>query len=128
MCYTFIESGIEPCEPALSSAPGLSYRELIRWLQPFREKVMAGTATPAEKKEFHARQAAVIEKILEMPFDELFIASGKLNREIPARAKLSASVPGVPFCGEMVARAPGPCKGGEIYLYTVCRNVRGRDR
>jgi formylmethanofuran dehydrogenase subunit E len=36
-----------------------------------REKVMGGTATPAEHKEFAERQAAVIEKILKMPIDEL---------------------------------------------------------
>jgi formylmethanofuran dehydrogenase subunit E len=33
-----------------------------------REKVMGGTATPAEHKGFHERQAAVIDNALRIPF------------------------------------------------------------
>ena len=38
-----------------------------------RQKVIGGNATPSERKEFHRRQSAIIEKILAMPMEELFI-------------------------------------------------------
>jgi formylmethanofuran dehydrogenase subunit E len=66
-----------------------------------REKVMGGTATPAEQKDFHERQAIVIEKILKMPIEELFIIR-EVKPEIPMRAKIFASVQ-CASCGEMVA-------------------------
>jgi len=66
-----------------------------------REKVMGGIATPAEKAEFHKRQAVVIEKILRMPIDELFIAQ-EVRPEIPVKAKIFTSVQ-CARCGEMVA-------------------------
>ena len=86
---------------------------------------MAGTATPAEKKEFHARQAAVIEKILEMPFDELFIVR-EVKPEIPARAKLFASVP-CAVCGEMVAEHRARVKEGK-FICIPCAGDEGRGR
>jgi formylmethanofuran dehydrogenase subunit E len=77
-----------------------------------REKVMAGTATSAEHKEFHARQAAVIEKILKMPIDELFIAR-EVKPEIPVKAKLFTSVQ-CAICGEMVAEHRARVKDGKF--------------
>ena len=66
-----------------------------------REKVMGGTATPAEHKEFHERQAGVIDRILKMPVEKLFLIK-EVKPEIPMRAKIFASVP-CARCGEMVA-------------------------
>ena len=77
-----------------------------------REKVMAGTATSAEHKEFQVRQAAVIEKILKMPIDGLFIAR-EVKPEIPVRAKLFTSVQ-FAICGEMVAEHRDRVKDGKF--------------
>lgn len=77
-----------------------------------RGKVMAGKATPAEENEFHERQAAVIEKILTIPIDDLF--TGKEARsEVPERARISPSVP-CAICGEMVAEHRARVKNGKI--------------
>ena len=67
---------------------------------------MTGKATPDETKEFHERQAGVIDRILTIPFGELFIEK-EARSEIPERARISGSVQ-CAVCGEMVAVAPGP--------------------
>ncbi len=66
-----------------------------------RGRAMNDTATPAEHKEFHTRQAAVIDKILAMPVEELFLIK-EVKPEIPERAKIFQSVQ-CSRCGEMVA-------------------------
>jgi formylmethanofuran dehydrogenase subunit E len=77
-----------------------------------REKVMAGTATPKEEKEFLKRQAAVIESILAMPIEEIFIERDE-KPEIPVRAKIFRSVP-CAQCGEMVAEHRARLRDGKI--------------
>jgi formylmethanofuran dehydrogenase subunit E len=85
--------------------------------------VLGGTATPAEHKEFHERQAAVIEKILMMPIDELFIArEGK--PEIPVRAKIFTSVQ-CAICGEMVAEHRARVRNG-TFVCMPCAGEYGR--
>ena len=66
-----------------------------------RPKVMSGIASPEEEKEFQTRQSAVIEKILTIPVEELFIIR-EVKPEIPGKAKIFRSVP-CSSCGEMVA-------------------------
>jgi len=88
-----------------------------------REKVMSGKATPADNKEFSERQAAVIEKILTMPFDELFIAK-EVRPEIPVRAKIFASVP-CARCGEMVAEHRARVRDGK-FICMPCAGEYGR--
>ncbi len=66
-----------------------------------RQKVIGGNATPSERKEFHRRQSAIIEKILAMPMEELFIIK-EVEPEIPERARIFQSVQ-CASCGEMVA-------------------------
>jgi formylmethanofuran dehydrogenase subunit E len=88
-----------------------------------REKVMGGTATPAEQKEFHERQAAVIEKILKMPIDELFIAR-EVKPEIPVRAKIFTSVK-CASCGEMVAEHRARVRNG-TFVCMPCAGEYGR--
>jgi formylmethanofuran dehydrogenase subunit E len=88
-----------------------------------REKVMGGTATPAEHKEFHERQAAVIDTVLTMPFDELFIAQ-EVRPEIPVRAKIFASVQ-CARCGEMVAEHRARVRGGK-FVCMPCAGEYGR--
>jgi formylmethanofuran dehydrogenase subunit E len=75
-----------------------------------RGKVMGRTATPAEQKEFHERQAAVIDTLLKMPIDELFITS-EVKPEIPVRAKIFTSVQ-CASCGEMVAEHRARVRNG----------------
>jgi formylmethanofuran dehydrogenase subunit E len=88
-----------------------------------REKVMGGTATAAEQKEFHKRQAAVIEKILKMPVDELFIIR-EVKPEIPERAKIFTSVQ-CATCGEMVAEHRARVRDGKI-VCMPCAGEYGR--
>ncbi len=88
-----------------------------------REKVMGGTATPAEHKEFHERQAAVIDKILKMPIEELFITK-EVKPEIPVRAKIFASVP-CAKCGEMVAEHRARVRDGK-FVCMPCAGEYGR--
>ena len=88
-----------------------------------REKVMGGTATPAEQKEFHKRQAAVIKKILKMPIDELFITR-EVKPEIPVRAKIFTSVQ-CASCGEMVAEHRARVRNGK-FVCIPCVGEYGR--
>jgi len=88
-----------------------------------REKVMGGTATPSEQKEFHKRQAAVIDTILTMPIDELFITS-KVKPEIPVRAKIFTSVQ-CASCGEMVAEHRARVRKGK-FVCMPCAGEYGR--
>ena len=84
---------------------------------------MSRTATPAEQKEFHRRQAAVIEKILKMPVDELFIIR-EVKPEIPERAKIFTSVQ-CATCGEMVAEHRARVRDGKI-VCMPCAGEYGR--
>ena len=88
-----------------------------------REKVMGGTATPAEQAEFHERQAAVIDRILTMPIDELFIAR-EVRPEIPVRAKIFTSVQ-CASCGEMVAEHRARVRNGK-FVCMPCAGEYGR--
>ena len=88
-----------------------------------REKVIGRTATPAEHKEFHERQAAVIDKILKMPIDELFIAR-EAKPEIPVRAKIFTSVQ-CASCGEMVAEHRARVRNG-TFVCIPCAGEYGR--
>jgi formylmethanofuran dehydrogenase subunit E len=84
---------------------------------------MGGTATPAEQKEFHTRQTAVIDRILTMPIDELFITR-EVKPEIPVRAKIFASVQ-CASCGEMVAEHRARVRNG-TFVCMPCAGEYGR--
>jgi formylmethanofuran dehydrogenase subunit E len=88
-----------------------------------REKVMGGTATPAQQAEFHGRQAAVIDRILTMPIDELFITR-EVVPEIPVRAKIFTSVL-CASCGEMVAEHRARVRNGK-FVCIPCAGEYGR--
>ena len=88
-----------------------------------REKVMGGTATPDEHTEFHERQATVIDTILSMPIDELFIAR-EVKPEIPVRAKIFTSVQ-CARCGEMVAEHRARVRDG-TFVCMPCAGEYGR--
>ena len=77
-----------------------------------RTKVMSGKATPAEEKEFEERQAAIIQKILTVPFSELFIEK-EARSDIPERARIFGSVQ-CASCGEIVAEHRARVKNGKI--------------
>lgn len=77
-----------------------------------RAKVMSGKATPPEEKEFEERQAAIIQKILAVPFSELFIEK-EARSEIPERARIFGSVQ-CASCGEIVAEHRARVKNGKI--------------
>ena len=88
-----------------------------------REKVMGGTATPDEQTEFYERQATVIDTILSMPIDELFIAR-EVKPEIPVRAKIFTSVQ-CARCGEMVAEHRARVRDG-TFVCMPCAGEYGR--
>jgi len=88
-----------------------------------REKVMGGTATPAEQQEFHERQTGVIDKILKLPVEELFIIK-EVKPEIPGRAKIFASVQ-CASCGEMVAEHRARVRDGK-FICIPCAGDYGR--
>jgi formylmethanofuran dehydrogenase subunit E len=77
-----------------------------------REKVMGGTATPAEQKEFHERQ-----------IDELFMIK-EVKPEIPVRAKIFTSVQ-CASCGEMVAEHRARVRKG-TFVCIPCAGEYGR--
>lgn len=77
-----------------------------------RAKVMSGKATPEEEKEFEERQAAIIQKILTVPFNELFIEK-EARSEIPERARIFGSVQ-CASCGEIVAEHRARVKNGKM--------------
>jgi formylmethanofuran dehydrogenase subunit E len=84
---------------------------------------MGGIASPAEEAEFHKRQAVVIEKILRMPIDELFITQ-EVRPEIPVKAKIFTSVQ-CARCGEMVAEHRARVRGG-TFVCMPCAGEYGR--
>lgn len=88
-----------------------------------REKVNNGTATRAEEKEFHTRQSAVIEKILAMPIEDLFIIKD-VAPEAPERAKIFRSVP-CSSCGEMVAEHRARVREGKFICIPCAGYYRG---
>jgi formylmethanofuran dehydrogenase subunit E len=88
-----------------------------------REKVMSGIATPAEQKEFHERQTKVIDKILKMPIEDLFIIK-EVKPQIPVKAKIFLSVP-CAKCGEMVAEHRARVRDGK-FVCIPCAGEYGR--
>ncbi len=77
-----------------------------------RPRVMSGTATKEELAEFHRLQEAVIDKILAMPVDDLFIIR-EIEPAIPERARIFRSVQ-CTNCGEMVAEHRARVRDGKF--------------
>ena len=87
-----------------------------------RQKVTGGTASPAEQKEFQKRQAAIIEKILGMPIEELFIIK-EVEPAIPERARIFRSVQ-CASCGEMVAEHRARVRDGKFLCIPCAGDYR----
>lgn len=87
-----------------------------------RQKVVGGTATPAERKEFHGRQSAIIEKILAIPIEELFIIK-EVEPEIPERARIFRSVQ-CASCGEAVAEHRAQVSDGKFFCIPCAGEYR----
>ena len=77
-----------------------------------RPKVMSGTATREEIAEFQTRQASVIEKILAMPVEDLFLIK-ETAPGMPEKARIFRSVQ-CAECGEMVAEHRARVKDGKF--------------
>jgi len=88
-----------------------------------RPKVMGGTATRDEQKEFSLRQAAIIEKILALPIEELFLIT-EIKPDIPEKARIFRSVQ-CASCGEMVAEHRARVKDGK-FVCIPCAGEYGR--
>ena len=77
-----------------------------------RSKVMGGMATKDESQDFRNRQAAVIEKMLAMPIEDLFLIR-EIIPEMPEKARIFRSVQ-CAGCGEMVAEHRARVKDGKV--------------
>jgi formylmethanofuran dehydrogenase subunit E len=88
-----------------------------------RQKVMGGTATKEEIAEFNKRQSAVIEKILAIPVEDLFLIK-EITPEIPEKARIFRSVQ-CAECGEMVAEHRARVKDGK-FVCIPCAGEYGR--
>ncbi len=88
-----------------------------------RPKVMDGSATREEQREFHARLAAVIKTILSMPVDELFVVK-EIEPDIPEKARVFFSVQCASCC-EMVAEHRARVKDGQ-FVCIPCAGEYGR--
>ncbi len=77
-----------------------------------RPKVVGGTATKEEVREFEQRQAAVIETILSIPIEDLFLIKD-ITPEMPEKARIFRSVQ-CAECGEMVAEHRARVKDGKV--------------
>lgn len=88
-----------------------------------RAKVAGGTATREEAAELEQRQAAIIEKILAMPVEELFIIR-EVDYVIPEKARIFRSVQ-CAACGEMVAEHRARVKDGK-FACIPCAGEYGR--
>jgi formylmethanofuran dehydrogenase subunit E len=88
-----------------------------------RPKVMGGTATKEEQKEFHERQAGVINRILAMPVEDLFVIK-EIMPDIPEKARIFRSVQ-CASCGEMVAEHRARVKDGK-FVCIPCAGEYGR--
>jgi len=76
-----------------------------------RQKVMEGTASREERKDFGTRQDLVIDRILAMPVEDLFTIR-EMTPEIPEKARIFRSVP-CSVCGEMVAEHRARVRDGK---------------
>jgi formylmethanofuran dehydrogenase subunit E len=88
-----------------------------------RTKVMGGTATTEEHKEFHERQAGVITRILAMPVEDLFVIK-ETEPDIPEKARIFRSVQ-CASCGEMVAEHRARVSDGK-FVCIPCAGEYGR--
>jgi formylmethanofuran dehydrogenase subunit E len=83
---------------------------------------MGGTAVKKEIAEFPKRQAVVIEKILALPVEDLFLIK-EITPDIPENARIFRSVQ-CSACGEMVAEHRARVKDGKF----VCIPCAGEYR
>ena len=88
-----------------------------------RQKVMGGTATKEEMADFQNRQVAVIERILAMPVEDLYIIK-EIKSEIPEKARIFHSVQ-CTSCGEMVAEHRARVRDGK-FVCIPCAGEYGR--
>ena len=116
--YTFIDRKYNRAI-RLVQRPEPDIQRIDPVVSALRKKVMAGTATSDEQKEFHERQTGVIDKILKMPIEELFSIK-EVKPDIPVRAKIFASVQ-CTSCGEMVAEHRARVRDGKF----VCMPCAG---
>jgi formylmethanofuran dehydrogenase subunit E len=81
-------------------------------LSELRGKVMAGTATSEEQKEFSRRSGQYIRDLLSFPAEEMFTIR-HVTPEIPEKARIFRSVT-CAVCGESVAESRARLQEGKI--------------
>jgi formylmethanofuran dehydrogenase subunit E len=109
--YTFINRRTGDAV-RVAERPEFSERKGDPRLGELRKKVVDGTATPAEEKEFSRRSNASVRELLSMPEEEIFSIS-HVTVDIPERARIFRSVR-CSICGETVSESRARLQEGKI--------------
>jgi formylmethanofuran dehydrogenase subunit E len=120
--YTFINRKTGEAV-RVAEKPEFSLRKGDPRLGELREKVVLGTATPAEEEEFSRLSATWVHELLTMPEEEMFSVS-RVKVDIPERARIFGSVR-CSICGETMAESRARIQEGKI-VCIPCSEEYGR--
>ncbi|MBP2133066.1 formylmethanofuran dehydrogenase subunit E [Methanomicrobium sp. W14] len=109
--YTFIKRDNSDAV-RLSQKEGTSMGDFDARTGELSEKVFGSSANDEERKEFFERRKVVIQKILDMPSEDLYRLE-HVKPEIPERARLFKSYK-CAKCGETVSESRARVQNGEI--------------
>lgn len=108
----------------VAANPSFDVDSLDPDLAPLRARVMQRVATDAEQAEFHERVHRIVDTILEIPAEQLFIIR-EVDAEIPERARIFSSVP-CAKCGEMTAESRVRVEDGKFVCYACSEEYSRR--
>jgi formylmethanofuran dehydrogenase subunit E len=120
--YTFINRKTGDAV-RVAERPGFSERKGDPKIALLRKKVVDGTATAGEEKEFSRLSDAYVRELLDLPEEEMFSIS-RVKVEIPERARIFRSVR-CSICGETVAESRARLQEGRI-VCIPCSDSYGR--
>jgi len=109
--YTFINRNSGEAV-RIAQHPDFSTRRIDSRAGDLRQRVMAGTATPAEEAEYRERMDRVIATILAVPPEEIF-SIRHVQVSIPEKARIFNSVL-CAGCGELVAEPRTRTREGKV--------------
>ncbi len=108
----------------VAANPSFDVDSLDPCLAPLRARVMQGKASGEEQAEFHERMHQIVDVIMEMPAEELFIIR-EVDPGIPERARIFRSVP-CSKCGEMTAESRVRLEDGKFVCYACGKEYSRR--
>ncbi len=109
--YTFILRNREKAV-RIAQRSAFSLDDLFPETVDIRTRMSAGTATAADGARMQELRAAMIEKILSAPLDEIYECK-EIKPELPERARIFRSVP-CAVCGEPVSEQRARVQDGNI--------------